>query len=184
MAKMCSYFLFNSLRKEHCWLSLSHKQRRWALPRDVFTFIWGTSEIFFLCYTLTSFTRTSYGFWPFNEMSKYRLVLFIYISLVQSLSCVRLFVWLQHARLPCPSPTPRVYSNSCPLSRWCLPTISSSVIPLSSHLQSFPASGSFPMSQLFASGGQSIGVSASASVVPMNIQGWFLLGSTSLIPIP
>ena len=74
----------------------------------------------------------------------------------------------QHARPPCPSPTPRVYSNSCPLSRQCHPTISSSVIPFSSRLQSFPASGSFQMSQFYASGGQSIG--ASASVLPMNIQ--------------
>ena len=83
---------------------------------------------------------------------------------------------LQHARLPCPSPDPRVYSNSCPLSQWCHPTISSSVIPFSFRLQSFPATGSFPMSQFFASGGQSIGASASASVLPMNIQGWFPLG--------
>ena len=80
---------------------------------------------------------------------------------------------LQHARSPCPSPTLRVYSDSRPLSQWCHPTISSSVVPFSSHLQSFPASGSFPMSQFFASGGQSIGVSASASVLPMNIQDWF-----------
>ena len=72
---------------------------------------------------------------------------------------------LQHARLPCPSPTPRIYSNSCPSSQWCNPTISSSVVPFSSHLQSFPASGSFPVSQFFASDGQSIGVSASASVL-------------------
>ena len=77
---------------------------------------------------------------------------------------------LQHTRPPCPSPTPRVYPNSCPLSQRCYPTISSSVIPFSSSLQSFPASGSFQISQLFASGGQSIGVSASASVLPMNIQ--------------
>ena len=80
---------------------------------------------------------------------------------------------LQHSRFPCPSPSPRACSNSCPLSRWYHPTISSSVIPFSSWLQSFPASGSFPMSQLFSSGGQSIGASASASVLPMNIQGWF-----------
>ena len=73
---------------------------------------------------------------------------------------------LQHTRLPCPSPTPRAYLNSCPSSRWCLPTVSSSVVPFSSRLQSFPASGSFQMSQLFVSGGQSIG--ASASVLPMN----------------
>ena len=77
---------------------------------------------------------------------------------------------LQHARLTCSSPTPRVYSNSCPLGWWCHPTISSSVIPFSPDLQYFPASGSFPMSQFFTSGGQSIGVSASASVLPTNIQ--------------
>ena len=85
---------------------------------------------------------------------------------------------LQHARPPCPSPTPGAWSKSCPSSWWCYPTISSSVIPFSSCLQSFPASGSFPMSQFFASGGQSIGVSASASVLPMNIQNWFPLGWT------
>ena len=83
---------------------------------------------------------------------------------------------LQCARLPCPSPTPRVYSNSCPLSQWCYPTISSSVIPFSSRLQSFPASGSFPMSWFFISSDQNIGVSASVSVLPMNIQDWFPLG--------
>ena len=85
---------------------------------------------------------------------------------------------LQHARPPCPSPTPGVYSNSCPFSRWCHPTISSSVVPFSSRRQSFPASGSFPKSQFFTSGGQSIGVSASTSVLPMNIQNWFHLGWT------
>ena len=90
---------------------------------------------------------------------------------------------LQHTRPPCLSPTPRVYSNSCPLSQWCHPTISSSVIPFCSHLQSFPASGSFQMNQFFASGGQSIGVSASASVLPMNIQDWFPLGITGLISL-
>ena len=90
---------------------------------------------------------------------------------------------LQHAKPPCPSPTHRVYSNSCPLSRWWHPTISSSVIPLSFCLWSFPASGSFTMSQLFASGGQSIGVSASTSLLPMNIQDWFPLGLSSLISL-
>ena len=88
---------------------------------------------------------------------------------------------LQHARLPCPSPTPRACSNSCPSSQWCHPTISSSVVPFSSCLQSFPASGSFPTNQFFASGGQSIG--ASASVLPMNIQDWFPLGLTGLISL-
>ena len=82
---------------------------------------------------------------------------------------------LQHPRPPCPSPTPRACSNSCPLSRWCHPTISSSVIPFSSCLQSFPATGSFQMSQFFASDAQSIGVSASASILPMNIKDWFPL---------
>ena len=88
---------------------------------------------------------------------------------------------LQHARPPCPSPTPGVYSNSCPSNQWCHPIISSSVVPFSSCLQSFPASRSFPMSQLFTSGGQSIAVSASASVLPMNIQDWFPLGWPGLI---
>ena len=85
---------------------------------------------------------------------------------------------LQHTRPPCPSPTPGVYSNLCPSSRWCHPAISSSVVLFSSCLQSFPAPGSFPMSQFLASGDQSIGVSASASVLPVNIQDWFSLGST------
>ena len=89
---------------------------------------------------------------------------------------------LQHARPPCPSPTPGAYSNSCPSNRWCHPTISSSVIPFSC-LQSFPASGSFQRSQFFASGGLSIGVSASASVLPMNIQDWSPLGWTGWISL-
>ena len=89
---------------------------------------------------------------------------------------------LQHARLPCPSPTPRVCSNSCPSSRWYHPTITFSVVPFSC-VQSFPASGSFPMSKFFASSDQSIGVSASASVLPMNYQDWFLSGLTGLISL-
>ena len=87
---------------------------------------------------------------------------------------------LQHARPPCPSPTPGFHLNSHPSSRWCHPAISSSVVPFSSCSQSLPVSESFPMSQLFTSGGQRIGVSASASVLPMNIQGWFPLGLTGL----
>ena len=95
----------------------------------------------------------------------------ILISSVQSLSHVRLFVnsWTAAHQAPCPSPTPRVCSKSCSLSRWCHPAISSSVFPFSLCLQSFPESRSFPMSQFFTSGGQSIGVSASASVLPKNI---------------
>ena len=90
---------------------------------------------------------------------------------------------LQHAGLPCPSPSPGACTNSCPLSQWCHPTISSSVIPFFSCSLSFPASGSFQMSQLFTSCGQSIGASVSASVLPMNIQGWFPLGLTGLISL-
>ena len=103
-------------------------------------------------------------------------------SVTQSCLTLRLH-GLQHARLPCPSSTPGACSSSCPLSQWCHPTISSSVVPFSSCLQSFPASGSFPMSQFLVSGGQSIGVSASASVLPMTIQGWFPLGWTGLISL-
>ena len=106
-------------------------------------------------------------------------------STVQLFSCVQFFVThgLQHTRPPCPSPTLGVHPNSRPLSRWCHPTISSSVVPFSSRLQSFPTSGSFPMSRLFATGGQSFGVSASASVLPMNIQDWFPLGWTGWISL-
>ena len=100
-------------------------------------------------------------------------------SSIQLLSCIRLCNPMD-SRLPCPSPTPEACSNSCPSSQWCHPTISSSIIPFSSHLQSFPASESFPVSQFFASGGQSSEVSASASVLPMNIQDWFPLGWKSV----
>ena len=97
---------------------------------------------------------------------------------VQSFSHVQLFVtpWTAAHQASCPSPTLGACSNSCPWSRWCHPIISSSIFPLSSSLQSFPASGSFPVSQFFTSGGQRIGVSASASVLPMNIQDWLPLG--------
>ena len=106
----------------------------------------------------------------------------IHFSSVQLLSRVSLWTHgLQHTRLSSPSPTPGACSNSS--SQWCPPTISSSVVPFSSCLRSFPTSGSFPRSQFFASGDQSIGVSASASVLPMNIQDWFPLGWTSLIPL-
>ena len=108
----------------------------------------------------------------------------VQFSSVQSLSCVFLRPHeSQHARPPCPSPIPRVYSNSCPSSQWCHPAISSSVIPFSSCLQSLPASGSFPMSQLFAWGGQNTGVSASVSVLPMNTQDCAPLGRTGCISL-
>ena len=111
---------------------------------------------------------------------------FFQFSSVQfSCSVVSDYLWphgLQHAKPPCPSPTLRAYWNSCPLNRWWHSAISSSVVPFS-RLQSFPASGSFPMSQFFTSGGQSIGVSASASVLPMNIQDSFPLGLTGFISL-
>ena len=97
---------------------------------------------------------------------------------VQLLSRIQPFVSLQHTRLPCHSLSPRIFSNSCPFRQWCHPTISSSIVPFSSCLQSFPASRSFQMNQLFASGEQSIGVSASTSVLLMNIQNWSPLGWT------
>ena len=105
-----------------------------------------------------------------------------FISVTQSCPTLRPH-GLQHTRPPCPSPTPGVYSNSCPLSQWCHPTISSFVVPFSPSLQSFPASGSFQMSQFFAWGGQSIGASASTSVLPMNTQDWSPLGWTGRLSL-
>ena len=116
-------------------------------------------------------TRYHEGWWPFSSVS--------HSVVSDSLQPHE----PQHLRCPCPSPTPRVYPNSCPSSRWCHPTISSSVIPFSSCLQSCPASGSFQMSQLFASGGQSIRVSASSSVLAMNTQDWSPLGCTGWISL-
>ena len=141
------------------------------------------------------------GYWPIIFFSCAFLVWFWFqvtlasVNMFRSISPLLLFQFssvasnflrphgLQHGRPPCPSWTPGVYSNSCPLSWWYIPTISSSVIPFSSYLQWFPASGSFQMSQFFASGGQSIGVSASASVLPVNIQDWFPLGWTGWISL-
>ena len=110
----------------------------------------------------------------------------LFISVQFSCSVVSDSLWpheLQHTRPPCPSLTPRVQPNPCPSSWWCHPTISSSVVPFSSCPQSFPASGSFPMSQLFTSGGQSIGVSASTSALPTNTQDWSPLGWTGWISL-
>ena len=124
--------------------------------------------------------------WQFYLLLSVLLFCFNVIRLLFSCSAVLdslVLHGLQHARLPCPSPIPGACSNSCPLSWWCHPTISSSVVPFSCCLRSFPASGSFPMSQLFVLGGQSIEASASASVLPMNIQGWYPLGLTGLIPL-
>ena len=122
--------------------------------------------------------------WKKNvSLSKY---IYQFSSVQFSHSIVSDSLWpqgLQHTRLPCASPTPGAYLNSCPSSQWCHPSNSSSVVLFSSHLQSFPASGSFLMSQFSESGGQSIGVSASASVLPMNIQDWFPLGWTGRIAL-
>ena len=114
-----------------------------------------------------------------NQSPELCFVLFTHKVLSDSLQPHR----LQHARFPCPSPSPRVCSNSCPLSQWCHPTISSSVTRFSSCPQSFPSWGSFPISHFFASGGQSIEASVSVSVLPMNIQDWFPLGLTGLISL-
>ena len=135
------------------------------------------------------------SFFPIYNLTFEMLVLSLVLKLlrnlqwlhssVQSLSRVN-SLWpneLQHARPPCPSPTPGVHSDSCPSSRWCHPAISSSAVPFSSCPQSFPASGSFQMSQLFTSGGQNIGVSASTSVHPMNTQDWSPLGWTGWISL-
>ena len=130
-----------------------------------------------------------WNWWPWVNtfLSLWVAALFSYPwELLFSRSVVSNSLWphgLQNPRLPCPSPTPGACLNSCPLCWWCHPTISSSVIPFSSCLQSFPASGSFAMSQFFASGGQSIGASASASVLPMTIQDWFPLRLTGLISL-
>ena len=122
----------------------------------------------------------------FNTYSILRTSTLNWFSVQYSRSIVSDSLWpheSQHVRPPCPSPTPGVHSNSCPSSRWCHPAISSSVVPFSSRPQSLPASGSFPMSQHFASGGQSIGVSASTSVLPMNTQDWSPLGWTGWISL-
>ena len=123
----------------------------------------------------------------YSEAIRFILILFSEFSSVQ-FSCSVMSDslrphGLQHARPPCPSPTPGVYSSSRPLSWWCHPAISSSVVPFSSCLQSFPISGSFPMSHLFTSSGQSMGVSASTSVLPMNIQDWSPVGWTGWISL-
>ena len=124
--------------------------------------------------------------WLSNWTTEYTPVIIQFSSVAQLCLSSVVSLWpfgLQHPRPHCPSPTPGVYSNSCPLNCWYHPIISSSVLPVSSHLQSFPASGSFKVSQLFASGGQSIRVSASASILPMNVQDWFPLGWTGWISL-
>ena len=126
-----------------------------------------------------------YGKMQASGLTEFILFIAPQFSSVPLFSCVWLFVtpWTAAWQPHCPSPTPGVYSNTYPLSWWCHPTLSSPVVPFSSQLQSFPASGSFQMSQLFASGGQSIQVWASTLVIKMNIQDWFPLGLTGLISL-
>ena len=146
------------------------------LPHSVSFFIFVLSSMFFL----TSLVLNEHIYYFISLFSWY-----INYVVVQSLSHVWLFAtsWTTAHGLPCLSPSPRVCSDSCPLSQGCHPNILSSVVPFPACLQSFPASGSFLMSHLFSSGGQSIGASASASVLPMNIQDWFPLGLTGLISL-
>ena len=155
------------------WAAISFS-RGSSQPRD-WTCISCTAGRFFTIWA----TREALECWTRGGYSA------LQFSSVQSLSRVWLFRphGLQHARLPCPSPTPGACSNSCPSCRWCHPTTSSSVVPFFYCLQSFPASGSLTMSQFFASGGQSIGVSASALVLPMNVQDWFPLELTGWISL-
>ena len=139
-----------------------------------------------ICHEVMGLDAMILVFWMLSFKPTFSLSSSAFSSVQFSHSVVSDSLWihgLQHARPPCPSPTAGVYSDSCPLSQWCHPTISSSVIPFSSCPQSSPASGSFQMSQLFASGGQSTRVSASTSVLPMNIQNWFSLGWTGWISL-
>ena len=149
----------------------------WMASPTWWTWVWVSSESWW--WTRRPGVLQSMGSQSLTRLSDFSSLSAQYRCSVMSdsLLCHR----MQHNRPPCPSPTPRAYSNSCPLSWWCHPTISSSVVLFFSCLQSFPALGSFQMSQFFASGGQSIGVSASASVFPINVQDWSPLGMTGLI---
>ena len=133
--------------------------------------------------TILRFLNLFLTFYSLSFLLFWNILIFSSVSSVTQPWPTRWPHGLQHTRPPCPSPTPRVYPNSCPLSWWCHPTISYSVIPFSSCLQSFAASGSFQMSQLFVSGGQNIGVSASESFLPMNTQDWSPLGWTGWISL-
>ena len=149
----------------------------WECPKSSFSTIFSACTEYYYEYIWNTFC-SSY------EKNSLEVNSVQFSSVQFSHSVVSDSLWphgLQHARPPCPSSTPGVYSNSCPLSQWCHPAVSSSVIPFSSCLQSFPASGSFQMSQFFTSGGQRTGVLSSASVLPMNIQDWFPLGWTGWI---
>ena len=154
--------------------------------------IYSTANLFYITISYFIFLKTfmkieSYSVhFSFHFIFHFHSNLFHQHSVQFSCTVMSNSLWphgLQHARPSCPSPTPRGYWNSCPLSRWCHPAISSSVVPFCSCLQSFPASGSFQMSQFCASSGQSFGASASTSVLPMNIQDWFSLRLTGWISL-
>ena len=153
---------------QFCRLEVQHESH-WATVKvlgGLYFFFWGKNP-FPCCFQLLQLTHDS--FLPSSKPAA--LHFWSFFSSVQSLSCAWLFLipWTAARQASCPSPTPGVYLNSCPLRWWCHPTISSFVVPFSSHLQSFPASGSFQMSHLLASGGQSIRVSVSASVLPKSV---------------
>ena len=153
---------------------LCHFTKEWIPTRGgpgLFSYFLSTLLMLYLFIDTTA--------WNIIDIISWDLLNSLFSSVHVSRSVVSDSLWpheLQHARSPCPSPTPWVYPNSCLLSQWCHLTISSSVVHFSSCPQSFPTSGSFQMSQLFASGGQNIGISASTSVLPMNTQNWFPLG--------
>ena len=167
-------------KMKNMWMRLSpvsySKQSRTTLHSMLLSFMWPLTNIFPYFSHLCKIHQA-------GDSLLFPFFILVVLTVVSSVHFSRSVVSdslrpheSQHARPPCPSPTPGVHPDSCPLSWWCHPIISSSVIPFSSRLQSFPASGSFQMSQLFASSGQSIGALASASVLPMNIQDWSLLG--------
>ena len=164
--KLIIFFFY---QPESCMMLLIHPQ-----SKNPLTYPWFVSlESGFLCSSWISFASRLWIFGPISSVQFSRSVVSDSLRPHEP----------QHARPPCPSPIPRVPPNPCPSSWWCHPAISSSVVPFSSCPQSFPASGSFPMSQLFTTGGQSIGVSASASVPPMNSQDWSPLGWTGWISL-
>ena len=172
---------FLLLIREYCFICVSY----YNLPFRYCLLIFLPFLLFYLHIIVLLQFFNIFSFFPLNIL--FLKFVFILNYLVQfSHSVVSDSLWpreSQHARPPCPSPTPRVHSNSCPSSQWGHPAISSSVGPFSSCPQSLPASGSFPMSQLFAWGGQSTGVSASASVLPVNTQDWSPLGWTGWISL-
>jgi len=173
--------LAHSVAKSQTWLKqLSHIGREGMGLDAMISVFWMLS--FKQAFSLSSFTLIKRLF-SSSSLSAIRVVFYLQFSSVAQSCLDSVIPWTAARQASRPSPTPGAYSNSCPLRQWYHPTISSSVVPFSSHPQSFPASGSFPMSLFFASGGQSTGVWASASVLPTNIQDWFPLGWTGWISL-